>query len=81
MVVIKGDSRSSRLESLFSYFELFLKSEGNSPKTLSYYGGHLKLFLDYAREQEWHQVQAADAWAIRQFLAYVPNPANCLGGG
>jgi len=79
MVVAVGTRPGTSLEALIGYFELALRSEGKSPKTVDYYVGHLKLFLGYALGQGWKDIGDVDAWAVRQFLAYVREPANPLG--
>lgn len=79
MAVATGSRQATSLEALIGYFALALRSEGKRPKTLRYYIGHLKLFLSYARAQGWQDIGDIDAWAIRQFLAYVREPSNPLG--
>lgn len=79
MALATGTQRGTSLESLVSYFQLALESEGKTPKTIRYYVNPLRLFLGYASTQGWYDVHDIDAWALRQFLAYLRNPANPLG--
>ncbi|MEE9202514.1 MAG: tyrosine-type recombinase/integrase, partial [Dehalococcoidia bacterium] len=79
MVTVRGARPGTSLEVLTGYFALALRSEGKSPKTVSFLMQHLRLFRGYACSQGWEDIRDVDAWALRQFLAYVRDPENLLG--
>jgi len=60
MAMSTGTRRGTSLEGLINYFELAQRSEGKSPKTVGFLLGHLKLFLGYARDQGWVELQDID---------------------
>lgn len=79
MATYTGTRHGTSLRSLINYFELAQRSEGKSPKTIRYYVDHLRLFQGYAQTQGWEDIGDIDAWAVRQFLAYVRDLSNPLG--
>jgi len=61
-------------------FVLTKRTEGKSPKTLTFYEGNLRRFLWYAQRQGWHDdVRLINEWQIKEFLGYVASEAHRWG--
>jgi site-specific recombinase XerD len=68
------------LTSLVNGFVLTKRTEGKSPKTLTFYEGNLRRFLWYAQRQGWHDdVRLINEWQIKEFLGYVASEAHRWG--
>lgn len=68
------------LESLSNLFVLTCRTDGKSPKTVSYYRDNLARLLWYARSQDWPEdIRDLTEWHIRGFLDYVATATNRWG--
>ena len=68
------------LSTLVQGFVLTLKTEEKAVSTVEFLRGNLRRFLWYTNQKGWlDDVQAIDAWRVREFLGYAATVRNRWG--
>ena len=68
------------LSAVVQGFVLTLKTEGKAASTVEFLQGNLRRFLWYANQKGWpDDVQAIDAWRVREFLGYAATACDRWG--